>query len=96
MLSVDEAAARGDLDELVRHVDRLCSSREWDELIRLRDKAKAAHDREAKGSDHLAAKDSRVADEARVPVDAREDKTAGAVVLALRKRLSSQARNPRR
>ncbi len=45
MLSVDEAAAQGDLDELVRHVDRLCSSREWDELIRLRDKAKAAIER---------------------------------------------------
>ena len=45
MLSVDEAAAQGDLDELVRHVDRLCSTREWDELVRLRDKAKAAIER---------------------------------------------------
>lgn len=45
MLSVDEAAAQGDLDELVRHVDRLCSTHDWDELVRLRDKAKAAIER---------------------------------------------------
>jgi hypothetical protein len=43
--SVDEAVRDGDLDELVRRVDRLCSTREWDELVRLRDKAKAAVER---------------------------------------------------
>lgn len=45
MLSVDEAAAQGDLDELLRHVERLCDEADWDELIRLRDKARAAIDR---------------------------------------------------
>jgi hypothetical protein len=45
MLSVEEAAAQGDLDELVRHVDRLCSIRAWAELVGLRDKAKAAIER---------------------------------------------------
>lgn len=45
MKSIDEAAREGDLDELIRHVDRLCSAREWDELVRLRSKAKAAVDR---------------------------------------------------
>ena len=36
MLSGDGGAAQGDLDGLVRRVDRLCSTREWDELVRLR------------------------------------------------------------
>ena len=45
MKTLDEAAAQGDLDELVRWVDRLCERRDWDELVRLRDKAKAAIER---------------------------------------------------
>ena len=45
MISLDEAAAQGDLDELVRWVDRLCDQRGWDELLRLRRKAKAAIER---------------------------------------------------
>ena len=44
-LSVDEAAAQGDLDELIRHVDRLTDEQDWTELVRLRDKAKAAIER---------------------------------------------------
>jgi hypothetical protein len=43
--SLDEAAAQGDLDELIRWVDRLTEQREWDELVRLRDKARAAIER---------------------------------------------------
>jgi hypothetical protein len=43
--SLDEAAAQGDLDELIRWVDRLTEAREWDELVRLRDKARAAIER---------------------------------------------------
>jgi Family of unknown function (DUF6183) len=43
--TLDEAAAQGDLDELIRHVNRLCDERDWDELVRLRDKAKAAIER---------------------------------------------------
>ncbi|MET0914553.1 MAG: hypothetical protein ABWZ68_14760, partial [Acidimicrobiales bacterium] len=44
-MSVDEAAAQGDLDELIRHVDRLTDEQDWTELVRLRDKAKAAIER---------------------------------------------------
>ena len=31
-----------DIDELTRHVDRLCSARDWDELLQLRDICVAA------------------------------------------------------
>jgi len=34
---------RGDLDELVREVDRLCARRDWDGLVRLRDRCRDAH-----------------------------------------------------
>jgi hypothetical protein len=40
-----ELVERGDLDELVRHVDRLCAAREWDELVRLRDLCRKALER---------------------------------------------------
>lgn len=43
--TVGEAVARGDLDELVRLVDGLCAAREWDEVIRLRDRCRAALER---------------------------------------------------
>jgi hypothetical protein len=39
------AVERGDLDELVRLVDALCSSREWDRLIELRDRCVHAIER---------------------------------------------------
>jgi hypothetical protein len=42
---VAEAVGRGDLDELVRFVDGLCSSREWTEVIRLRDRCRHALER---------------------------------------------------
>jgi hypothetical protein len=45
VISLDEAAAQGDLDELIRWVDRLTDERDWDELVRLRDKSKAAIER---------------------------------------------------
>ena len=45
MKSLDEAAAQGDLDELIRWVDRLTEQADWDELVRLRDKARAAIER---------------------------------------------------
>jgi hypothetical protein len=43
--SLDDWIERGDLDELVRECDRLCERREWTELARLRDRARAAFDR---------------------------------------------------
>lgn len=42
---VAEAVGRGDLDELVRLVDGLCASREWDEVVRLRDRCRHALER---------------------------------------------------
>ena len=35
---------RADLDDLVRHVDATCAARDWDHLVRVRDKARAAVD----------------------------------------------------
>ncbi len=35
----------GDLDQLIRHVDRLRDAEAWDELVDLRDRARGAHDR---------------------------------------------------
>jgi len=40
-----ELVTAGDLDELVRHVDRLCGSRAWDDLEDLRHRCRAALDR---------------------------------------------------
>jgi hypothetical protein len=40
-----DAVERGDLDELTRLVDGLCASREWDELLRLRDLCRKALER---------------------------------------------------
>jgi hypothetical protein len=45
MPTLAELIELGDLDELVRHIDRLCTSRDWDELVRLRDLSRAALDR---------------------------------------------------
>ena len=42
--SLDDLIHRADLDDLVRHVDAVCASRDWDELIRTRDKSRAAID----------------------------------------------------
>lgn len=42
---ITELVELGDLDELVRHVDRLCSSEAWDELVELRDLCRAALER---------------------------------------------------
>jgi hypothetical protein len=41
-VTLDELIEIGDLDELVREVDRLCSRRSWQELVRLRDLSRAA------------------------------------------------------
>src|SRR6266508_3862382 len=38
-----EAIERGDLDELIRLVDRLCSAREWSTLAELRERCHGAH-----------------------------------------------------
>lgn len=40
-----EAVDRGDLDELVRQVDRLCAQRDWDGLVDLRDRCRRALER---------------------------------------------------
>jgi hypothetical protein len=42
---LDDWIDRGDLDELIRECDRLCERRDWAELTRLRDRARAAFDR---------------------------------------------------
>jgi hypothetical protein len=42
---VAETVATGDLDALVRLVDGLCSSREWGEVVRLRDRSRLALER---------------------------------------------------
>ncbi|HEX2063432.1 MAG TPA: hypothetical protein VHE80_03320 [Acidimicrobiales bacterium] len=41
-LNLAEIVELGDLDELVRTVDRLCSRRDWDGLVELRDRCRAA------------------------------------------------------
>ena len=41
----EELVAQGDLDELVRHVDRLCRARAWDDLEDLRHRCRRALDR---------------------------------------------------
>ena len=41
-MSSAELIERGDLDELTRHVDRLCAARDWDGLVDLRDRCRAA------------------------------------------------------
>lgn len=45
MADLDDWIDRGDLDELIRECDRLCERRDWAELTRLRDRARAAFDR---------------------------------------------------
>jgi len=42
---VAEAVSGGDLDQLVRLVDGLCGSREWAEVVRLRDRCRSAMER---------------------------------------------------
>ena len=42
--TLDGLVHRADLDALVRHVDDTCSAREWDHLVRIRDRARAAVD----------------------------------------------------
>jgi hypothetical protein len=41
---LDDAVRRADLDELVRLIDTLCSRREWDALLALRDRCARAHE----------------------------------------------------
>jgi hypothetical protein len=43
--SVATAVERGDVDELVRLVDALCTNREWDRLVELRDRCEQAVER---------------------------------------------------
>jgi hypothetical protein len=43
-LTVAQAVADGDLDELVRWVDRLCDAQDWDGLVELRDRARRAYE----------------------------------------------------
>ena len=40
-----ELVELGDLDELTRHIDRLCSARDWDALVDLRDRCRRALER---------------------------------------------------
>jgi hypothetical protein len=42
---VAELVELGDVDELLRHVDRLCARRAWDQLVHLRDLCRAALER---------------------------------------------------
>lgn len=42
--SLDELIHRADLDDLVRYVDAICASHQWDEVIRTRDRSRAAVD----------------------------------------------------
>lgn len=39
---LDELVTRADLDGLVRHVDATCTARDWDHLVRVRDRSRAA------------------------------------------------------
>ena len=41
---LDALVSRADLDGLVRHVDAACAAREWDHLVRVRDRSRAAVD----------------------------------------------------
>lgn len=41
---IDEAVRRADLDELVRLIDGLCSARDWDGLVALRERCAQAHE----------------------------------------------------
>ncbi|MDZ7732330.1 MAG: hypothetical protein U5R31_03770 [Acidimicrobiia bacterium] len=43
--STAELVELGDLDELIRQVDRLCDRRAWDELLELRDRSRQAFER---------------------------------------------------
>jgi len=43
--SLDEALTQGDLDELIRWVDRLVDQRDWEQLLVLRDRAKKGIER---------------------------------------------------
>jgi hypothetical protein len=43
--SIADAIERADLDELTRTVDRLCDARDWDGLVTLRDRCRAALER---------------------------------------------------
>ena len=43
--SLERVVEEGDLDELVRTVDRLCSTRDWDGLVELRDRCRWALER---------------------------------------------------
>ena len=43
--ALGELIEGGDLDELVRHVDRLCAARDWEGLVELRDRSRKALER---------------------------------------------------
>ena len=43
--ALGELIEGGDLDELVRHVDRLCAARDWEGLLELRDRSRKALER---------------------------------------------------
>ncbi|HWC10307.1 MAG TPA: hypothetical protein VG455_03700, partial [Acidimicrobiales bacterium] len=43
--ALGELIEGGDLDELLRHVDRLCAARDWEGLLELRDRARKALER---------------------------------------------------
>src|SRR5205814_4021070 len=42
---VDELIERGDLDELIRFVDRLADARDWTQLLELAQRCRRAHER---------------------------------------------------
>ena len=42
---VGNLIAGGDLDDLLRHADRLCTESDWDGLVELRDRCRQAHER---------------------------------------------------
>jgi hypothetical protein len=44
-VDLDDLIDAGDLDELVREIDRRCERRDWDGLVRLRDRSRAALER---------------------------------------------------
>lgn len=43
--ALDRVVGLGDVDELLREVDRRCAARDWDGLVRLRDRSRAAVER---------------------------------------------------
>jgi hypothetical protein len=43
--ALGELIEGGDLDELVRHIDRLCAARDWEGLLELRDRSRKALER---------------------------------------------------